>query len=105
MRHSVDDLAPGQTYTVLLYGENVSNRCVGFDTVEQWVDCFKLDDRGTILIDATYNTVTERLYGDVVVYEDSREESEDENSKKAHSHWIKEYFKAKRYFRMVKAIK
>jgi len=93
MRHCVDDLEPGQTFMVVLDGENVSNRCFAFDTDEQWVDCYKLDDRGTILITQTYDTVVERLFGEVVVY---LEPFDDKHGQKAHSSWIKDFFAGKR---------
>jgi len=93
MRHCVDDLEPGQTFTVLLNGENVSNRSIGFDTVEGWVDCYKLSPDGTIFVSKTYDTVVERLYGDVVVHLDPRD---DKCGQKAHSSWIRRFFAGKR---------
>lgn len=101
MRHCVDDLEPGQTFTVLLDGEYVSDRCFGFDTDEQWVDCHKVGDNGNILIDyEVYETLRERLYGDVVVYLDP---FDDKTGKKAHSRWVKWFFDAKEYFKRVGA--
>jgi len=106
MRHCVDDLAPGETFTVMLNGENVSNRCFGFDTSEQWVDCYQRDDKGMIVITETYETVKERLFGEVVVYKDPKSPiTMDEYNERAHSVWVKAFFRAKAYFKRIGAVR
>jgi len=77
----------------MLNGENVSNRCFGFDTVEQWVDCFVRDDKGQLVVLETYEIARERLFGDIVVY---RDPTDDEKSREAHSKWVKDFFAGKR---------
>jgi hypothetical protein len=93
MRHCVDDKEPGERFTVLLDGKDVSNKCFGFDTVEQWADCYQTDSKGKIIVMDTYEIARERLFGDIVV---NRDPIDDEDSRKAHSSWIRRFFAGKR---------
>ena len=49
MKLNVDELK-GRTYTVILDGEDISNRCLAFDSDEGWADCFVLDDNGKLAL-------------------------------------------------------
>jgi len=93
MRHYVGDSTPRETFTVLLDGKDISNRCFGFDTIEQWADCYQIDGKGKIIVTQTYDTAVERLYGALVVIKDPKD---DKYGQKAHSSWIKRFFAGKR---------
>jgi len=102
MRSSVREAREqGKTFTVIVNGNDVSNRCFGFDSDEGWADCYILDDNGNLaLIEVApkdgwkeFDTVTERLHGSVIFYENIKA---DEIGRKAHSEWIKVFFARKR---------
>jgi hypothetical protein len=75
MKLSVDTKPEGHTYTVLVDGFNVSNRCFSFDTIEGWADCYILDDKGQLSISDVFEPNTERLHGDVSAVKDEPSES------------------------------
>jgi len=102
MRSNVREArAKGKTYTVILSGEDISNRCIAFDSDEGWADCYILDDNGNIALREVapkdgwkeFDTVTERLHGTVIFHEN---EKDDEQSRKVHSAWVREFFRVKR---------
>ncbi len=92
MRLSIDDKPKGSTYTVLLDGKDISNRCYEFDTIEGWVDCYIRDDDGKLVVTDTFEVSRERLFGDVFVTKDIIEEEEVEKAQKEDNKAANEYF-------------
>ena len=103
MKSSIDTKPRGSTYTVILDGEDISNRCFAFDSDEGWADCYQLDNNGKIELEEIepvlgsswkeYDTKKERLFGTICFYENIKA---DEIGRKAHSEWIKVFFAGKR---------
>ena len=91
MRLSVDELK-GDTYTVILNGEDISNRCFAFDSIEGWADCYQADDKGKIIVQEN-DLLTERLHGSICFHKNP---NADENSRKVHSAWVREFFRVNR---------
>jgi hypothetical protein len=60
----------GRTYHVFLNGEDVTDKCYLADTAKLYVECYVLKDGKPFLNSAKTELVTERLYGDVMIYED-----------------------------------
>ena len=81
MKLDVKDLN-GRTFTVLLDGEDVSNRTFAFDDIEGWVDCYVRDEKGDLKLEEIksksgwkeFELVKERLFGEVFVIEDTKKE-------------------------------
>jgi len=84
----------GKTYTVIVNGEDVSNRCFAFDTVEGWADCYQVDDNGKIIITETFDTAVERLQGTVIIHENPK--LSDKSGMAAHKRWVKDFFESER---------
>lgn len=75
----------GRTFRVFLNGEEISNKCFVADSARSYVDCYLHDENGKLMTAAQaagcnkpellgnaspYKVATERLYGDVMIYED-----------------------------------
>lgn len=111
MRVEVANKPIGVTYTVTVDGEDISNRCVGFDTVGGWADCYVLEASGQLkIVDTgsshgwkTYDTITERLVGDV--FATKHIETIETYDGIPPSSWEAAFNRAKAYFKRVGAKK
>lgn len=111
MRENIHDKPTGVTYTVLLDGKDISNRCYAFDTLEGWADCYELEESGQLKIEETgsshgwkdYDLVRSRLFGDVSAVK--HPENIEAYDRLAHSSWTAAFYRAKAYFKRVGAKK
>lgn len=77
MKLNVKDFKEGETYTVLLEGKDVSDRCFNADEEGGFVDLYLLDKEGSHsfkLNEAGDAVLNERLFGEVTIRKNEEEE-------------------------------
>jgi hypothetical protein len=87
MKVHVENIENGDTFTVLLDNEDISNRCYAFDTIEGWVDTYEADSDGKLKLVVIgekngwleKDLVRKRLFGVVSATKDEKEEQTAKN--------------------------